>query len=62
MLLTDTAIRSAKPGEKPCKLRDSGNPWLLVTPTGGNFWRMEFLFGGIFGGIFMKRDFQMAQP
>jgi integrase len=46
MPLTYTAIRNAKPGDKPYKLRDSGNLYLLVAPTGGKLWRMDYRFGG----------------
>lgn len=30
MPLTDTAVRQAKPGDKPRKLADSGGQYLLV--------------------------------
>lgn len=32
--LTDTAIRTAKPKEKPWKLTDGGGLYVLVSPTG----------------------------
>ncbi|MGA7178321.1 MAG: anti-phage dCTP deaminase [Thiobacillaceae bacterium] len=35
MALTDTAIRTAKPAEKPFKLSDEKGLFLLVTPSGG---------------------------
>ena len=34
MPLTDTAIRNAKPGEKPAKIFDERGLFLLVTPAG----------------------------
>jgi hypothetical protein len=34
-MLTDTAIRSAKPRAKPYKLSDEKAMHLLVTPAGG---------------------------
>jgi hypothetical protein len=38
MVLTDTAIRDAKPREnKPNKVADSRGLQLLVNPTGSNF-------------------------
>ena len=36
MPLTDTAIRNAKPGEKPKKMFDSGGLYLVVAPTEAN--------------------------
>jgi hypothetical protein len=35
MPLTDTAIRNAKPGEKPVKLADEKGLFLLIVPAGG---------------------------
>lgn len=46
MALTDTAIRSAKPGSKPLKLSDEKGLFLLVTPTGGKWWRLKYRFDG----------------
>lgn len=46
MALTDTAIRSAKPAERPQKLFDSGGLFLYVTPAGGKLWRLKYRFGG----------------
>lgn len=46
MALTDTAIRSAKPQDKPGKLFDGGGLFLLVTPNGGKWWRLKYRFGG----------------
>ncbi len=46
MPLTDTVIRNAKPGEKPIKLFDERGLFLLVTPTGGKWWRFRFMFDG----------------
>jgi len=45
-MLTDTAIRKAKPGEKPVKLSDEKGLFLLVTPAGGKLWRMKYRFTG----------------
>ena len=44
--LTDTAIRTAKPKEKPWKLTDGGGLYLLVNPTGGKLWRLKYRFEG----------------
>ena len=46
MALSDTAIRSAKPQDKPAKLFDGGGLFLLVTPNGGKWWRLKYRFGG----------------
>jgi integrase len=46
MPLTDIAVRSAKPTDKPQKLADGGGLFLLVTPTGGKWWRLKYRFEG----------------
>jgi integrase len=46
MPLTDTAVRNAKPGEKPAKLPDERGLFLIVTPGGGKWWRFRYSFGG----------------
>jgi integrase len=46
MPLTDTAVKNAKPGAKPLKLADEKGMFLLVTPTGGKWWRLKYRFGG----------------
>src|SRR3546814_5475252 len=40
--LTDTAIRRAKPEDKPQKLRDGGGLYLLMRPDGARWWRMDY--------------------
>ncbi|MFV7498601.1 tyrosine-type recombinase/integrase [Klebsiella michiganensis] len=42
MALTDANIRAAKPDEKPYKLADSGNMFLLVHPNGSRYWRLRY--------------------
>lgn len=42
MALTALAIKSAKSRTKPYKLADSDGLYLLVTPTGGRCWRMNY--------------------
>ena len=44
MALTDTAIRSSKPKDKPYKLSDSAGLYLLVNPTGSKLWRLKYRF------------------
>jgi integrase len=46
MALTDTAVRSAKPRQKPYKLSDSGGLFLLMQPSGGKLWRWKYRFQG----------------
>ncbi len=45
-MLTDTAIRKAKPTEKPVKLADERGLYLFVHPNGGKYWRFDYRFGG----------------
>jgi integrase len=45
-MLTDPAIRNAKPREKPYKLADTRGLYLLVTPRGGKWWRFDYRFSG----------------
>jgi integrase len=48
MPLTDTAIRNAKPkpDKKQLKLFDSRGLFLLVSPSGGKWWRLRYRFNG----------------
>jgi integrase len=46
MPLTDTAIRNAKPKDKPYKLADEKGLFLLVNPNGSRWWRLKFRIGG----------------
>ncbi len=39
-------IRARKPGDAPKKHSDGGGLYLEMMPTGGNLWRMKYLFGG----------------
>jgi len=43
MALTDTAVRNAKPAEKPFKLADEKGLYLLVSQS-GKYWRMDYRF------------------
>lgn len=45
-MLTDTAIRNAKPKTKPRKLFDSAGLYVLLTPAGGKLWRLKYRIGG----------------
>jgi hypothetical protein len=44
MPLTDTVIRNAKSGLKPVKLFDERGLFLIVTPSGGKWWRFRYKF------------------
>ena len=46
MPLTDTAVRNAKPKEKPYKLGDSGGLYVIVRPNGSKLWRYKYRLGG----------------
>jgi len=46
MALSDSAIRNAKPGERPYKLFDGGGLFLLVNATDGKLWRLKYRFDG----------------
>jgi integrase len=46
MPLTDTRIRNAKPQEATYKLSDGGGMYLLVTPDGARYWRLDYRYAG----------------
>ncbi|MBP8672162.1 MAG: DUF4102 domain-containing protein, partial [Sphingobium sp.] len=43
-MLTDVAIRKAKPAPKAYKLADAGGLYLYVSPSGGKLWRFDYRF------------------
>lgn len=43
-MLTDVAIRKAKPAQKAYKLADAGGLYLYVSPSGGKLWRFDYRF------------------
>ena len=45
-MLTDTAVRNARPSGKPYKLADAKGLYLLVRPNGAKYWRCKYRFGG----------------
>ncbi|MGH8578103.1 MAG: tyrosine-type recombinase/integrase [Gammaproteobacteria bacterium] len=51
MPLTDRAIRSAKPQEKPIKLFDGGGLYLLLNPNGSRWWRLRYRVAGKAKGL-----------
>jgi integrase len=46
MPLSDTAVRNAKPSEKPRKLADERGMYLLIQPNGSKLWRFDYRFDG----------------
>ncbi len=40
--LTDIQVNKAKPKDKNYKLTDGGGLYLLISPTGGKLWRMDY--------------------
>jgi len=46
MAMSDLAIRTAKPSDKPYKLLDSGGVFLLVAVSGSKLWRLKYRHGG----------------
>jgi integrase len=47
MVLTDTAIRNAKPADRPYKVTDSQGLYLLVNPRGSKLWRIKYRIDGV---------------
>ena len=43
--LSDIQVRNAKPKEQDYKLPDGYGLFLLVTPTGGKLWRLDYRIG-----------------
>lgn len=42
MALTDVAVRKARPGAKAAKMTDGGGLYLLISPDGGKWWRLDY--------------------
>ena len=47
MALTDTAVRKAKPRDKPYKVTDSLGLYLVVNPQGSKLWRVKYRMEGV---------------
>jgi hypothetical protein len=45
--LSDTKIRAIKSAEKPQKKFNGGGLFLLVSPTGGKLWRLNYRIVGV---------------
>lgn len=46
MALTDVAARNAKPSEKSYKMTDGGGMYLLISKSGGKWWRLDYRHNG----------------
>src|SRR6267378_7574053 len=46
MPLTDVRVRNAKAGDKAYKLQDGAGMYVLVTPGGARYWRLDYRFAG----------------
>ena len=46
MSLTDTAIKAAKPTEKPYKVFDGRGLYMLINADGARWWRFKYRYGG----------------
>ena len=44
--LSDAKARNAKPKAKPYKIADGEGLFLLITPSGGKYWRLKYFFAG----------------
>jgi len=45
-MLTETAMKAVKPGEKARKIYDGRGLFLFAPPTGARLWRMKYQIGG----------------
>ncbi|KAF0233433.1 MAG: hypothetical protein FD177_1703 [Desulfovibrionaceae bacterium] len=65
MPLTDVAVKNAKPGEKPFKLKDERGLFLLVNPNGSKWWRLRYWINSKEGllslGVYPDVSLKMAR-
>jgi len=45
-LLTELAVKAAKPKDKPNMIRDGSGLWLVVEPAGRKWWKLRVVFAG----------------
>ena len=45
-ILTEVAIKQAKPEDKSRKIADGGGLYLEIMPTGSKYWRLKYRYGG----------------
>ena len=66
MPLSDTAIKNAKATDKPYKIPDEKNMYLLVQPNGSKYFRLKYRFAGkekmlALGGIYPDTSLKQAR-
>ena len=44
--LTDSAVKKAKPGDKPFRIFDGRGLYVEIAPSGGKWWRWKYRFAG----------------
>ena len=54
MPLTDLQVKNTKPKEKNYKLSDGAGLYLLITPSGGKLWRLDYSYDGKRKTLFLK--------
>lgn len=63
MVLSDAAVKAAKPRQKPYRLYDERGMYLQVSPQGGLYWRLKYRIGerekvlalGVYPDVSLKR-------
>ncbi len=45
-MLTELKIKNAKPKDKPYKLYDSKDLYMIINPKGGKWWRFDYTLHG----------------
>ena len=45
-MLTDIAIKTAKPQDRPLKIFDGGGLFVMVNPNGSKLWRLKYRHQG----------------
>ncbi|WP_295875284.1 integrase arm-type DNA-binding domain-containing protein [uncultured Zhongshania sp.] len=69
MPLTDTAVKQAKPKDKPYRLSDEKGMYLEITPKGQKYWRMKYRIGkqekrlsiGVYPTVSLKKARQIRE-
>lgn len=46
MALTELQVENAEASDKPLKLSDGGNMYLLIQPNGAKYWRLDYRCAG----------------
>ena len=45
-MLTDIAIKTAKPQDRPLKIFDGGGLFVMINPNGSKLWRLKYRHQG----------------